>query len=79
MRPEERLLRALDEFRDALGEVLATRGDAPDPALLTITAAAKRLGVSRSTANRWADSGRLRTVGGRKSRRVPASAIEELS
>jgi excisionase family DNA binding protein len=78
MTPEERVLRALDELRDAMGAVLAERREpAEPPALLTITAAARRLGVSRSTATRWADDGRLRTVGGRKARRVPLGAIAE--
>ncbi len=78
MSPEERVLRALDELRDAMAAVLAQpRVSADPPALLTITSAARRLGVSRSTATRWADSGRLRTVGGRKARRVPASALRE--
>lgn len=80
MTPELRVLRALDEFRDALGELLAQRREPEEPpALLTLTAAAARLGVSRSTATRWADDGRLRTVGSRKSRRVPRSAIAELA
>jgi excisionase family DNA binding protein len=78
--PEERVLRALDELRDAMGAVLAQRQPrvAP-PALLTISAAAGLLGVSRATATRWADAGRLRTVGGPKSRRVPRSEVTRLA
>lgn len=79
MTPEERVLRALDDLRDALGAVLAQRREPADPpALLTISDAARTLGVSRSTATRWADDGRLRTIGGRRSRRVPRTAIAEL-
>jgi excisionase family DNA binding protein len=79
MTPEERVLWALDELRDAMAAVLARPSHVPEPAaLLTISAAAQALGVSRSTATRWADDGRLRTVGGRKARRVPRAAIAEL-
>ncbi len=76
MTPEARLLRALDDLRDAMGAVLAGR-QAPDepPALLTIAEAARRIGISRSTATRWADDGRLRTIGGRNARRVPRSEL----
>lgn len=78
--PEERVLRALDELRDAMAAVLAQpRQPADPPALMTLTAAARRLGVSRSTATRWADAGRLRTVGARKARRVPVSALAEFT
>jgi len=77
--PELRLLQALDEFRDALADVLVTRSEpTPPPALLTLTDAAERLGVARSTVTRWADSGRLRTVGPPNARRVPASELERL-
>lgn len=80
MTPELRVLRALDELRDAMAAVLAARREpAEPPALLTISDAAERLGVSRSTATRWADDGRLRTVGGRKARRVPRAEIERLA
>lgn len=80
MTPEERALAALDDLRDALGAVFAQRRvQADPPALLTISAAAERLGISRATATRWADSGRLPTVGARKSRRVPLAAINELA
>ncbi|MES2208904.1 MAG: helix-turn-helix domain-containing protein [Chloroflexota bacterium] len=77
--PEHRALAALDDLRDALGAFFADRR-APDdpPALLTITAAARRLGVSRSTATRWADDGRLRTVGVRNGRRVPRAEVDRL-
>ena len=76
MTPELRILRALDELRDAMGAVLAQRREPPEPpALLTLTHAAQRLGVSRSTLTRWADSGRLRTVGPRNARRVPLAEI----
>ena len=79
MTPEFRLMRALDELRDALGAVLAARHEpeAP-PALLTLTAAAQRLGISRSTATRWADTGRLRVVGQRNARRVPRGELARL-
>ena len=80
MTPEERLLAALDELRDAMGAVLAQRRAPVDPpALLTLTDAARAIGCSRATVTRWADSGRLRTIGGRKSRRVPRQAIAELA
>jgi excisionase family DNA binding protein len=80
MTPEERLLGALDDLRDALGAVLAARARPPEPpALLTITAAAARLGVSRSTVTRWADAGRLRTIGGPNARRVPLREVERLA
>lgn len=80
MTPELRVLRALDEFRDALGVLLAARAEpAEPPALLTLTATAKRLGVSRSTVTRWADDGRLRTIGTKKARRVPRSELERLA
>jgi excisionase family DNA binding protein len=64
MNAEARLLASLDGFRDALAEYIATRRiDPPSPAaLLTISNAARVLGVSRSTASRWADSGELPTV-----------------
>lgn len=80
MTPEQRVLRALDELRDAMGAAFAQKRE-PDalPALLTLTDAALRIGVSRSTATRWADDGRLRTVGGPKSRRVPRSELERLA
>lgn len=80
MTPEERLLRALDEFRDALAAVLAEpRTPAEPAALLTLTDAAEALGVSRSTATRWADTGRLHTIGPANARRVPRSEIEALA
>lgn len=78
MTPEARVLAALDALRDAFGDLLAARAaPAEPPALLTLTAAAELLGVSRSTVTRWADDGRLRTVGGRKARRVPRAALRE--
>ena len=80
MTPELRVLRALDEFRDALAGLMTARHEpAEAPALLTISHAARRLGISRSTATRWADDGRLRTIGGRKSRHVPRAEIERLA
>ncbi len=80
MTPEERLLRALDEVRDAMGALLAGRRE-PEahPATCSLTDAARRIGVSRSTATRWADDGRLRTIGGRNARRVPRSEVERLA
>jgi excisionase family DNA binding protein len=76
--PEARVLAALDLLRDAFGDLLAAQRPSDEPAeLMTITEAAARLGVSRSTATRWADSGRLRTVGVLGARRVPRSAIAE--
>lgn len=78
MTPELRLLRALDELRDAMADVFVTRSEpAPPPATMTMTAAALRLGVARSTVTRWADSGRLHTVGPVHARRVPASSIHD--
>lgn len=77
--PELRLLSALDAFRDALADVLVSRSEpVPPKALVTLTEAATRLGVARSTVTRWADSGRLRTVGPAHARRVPAAEIERL-
>jgi len=77
---EARVLRALDDLRDAMGAMLAERREpAESPALLTLTAAARAIGCSRATVTRWADDGRLRTVGGRKARRVPRSEIERLA
>lgn len=79
MTPEARVLRALDELRDGLAEILVRR-DPPEPAaLVTLTAAASALGVSRSTVTRWADDGRLRVVGPRNARRVPRSEIQRLA
>ncbi len=77
--PELRVLLALDELRDALGAVFAAREpERGSPrALLTLTAAAAELGVARSTVTRWADAGRIVTVGPRNARRVPAGAIAE--
>jgi excisionase family DNA binding protein len=80
MPPEVRLLRALDEFRDALAAVLADRRPPVEPAaLLTLSAAADLIGVSRSTVTRWADSGRLVTVGPPNARRVPRSEVDALA
>ncbi len=80
MTPEARVLRALDELRDAMAAVLVQRHEPTEPpSTYTLTAAAERLGVSRSTATRWADDGRLRTIGGPKARRVPRSELERLA
>ena len=68
--PEVRVLAALDGLRDALGDYLAAQRVTPaEPAaFLTIAAAARVLGVARSTAMRWADSGHLptRPIDGRR-------------
>jgi excisionase family DNA binding protein len=70
MSAETRLLAALDAFRDAFAQYLADRRTEPPPpaALLTITTAARALGVSRSTATRWIASGELpsRVLDGRR-------------
>ncbi len=80
MTPEERVLRALDDLRDAMAAVLRDRTEPePPPALLTLADAARRIGVSRSTATRWADDGRIRTIGGPNARRVPRSEIDRLA
>jgi excisionase family DNA binding protein len=80
MTPELRVLRALDELRDAMAAAFAQRHEpAEPPALLTLTDAAARLGVSRSTVGRWADDGRLRTIGEPKARRVPRSELERFA
>lgn len=78
--PELRLLRALDELRDAMAAVLVARAVPEPPAdgLLTLTTAARRLGLSRSTVTRWADDGRIRTVGRSRSRRVPVAELERI-
>ena len=80
MSPELRVLRALDELRDAMAAVLAVRRE-PDqpPALLTMSDAARRLGVSRSTATRWADSGSLHVVTFDGRRWVPAVELERIA
>jgi len=78
--PELRVLRALDELRDAMAAVLAARAEpAEPPATYNLSDAAERLGVSRSTVTRWADSGTVRTIGTRKARRVPRSELERLA
>ena len=68
--PESRLLAALDSFRDALAEYVAGQRVEPPPpaALLTITEAARTVGVARSTATRWAAAGELptRVIDGRR-------------
>ncbi len=80
MTNEERVLQALDDLRDAMAAILRDRTEPePPPALLTLAAAARRIGVSRSTATRWADAGQLRTIGPRNSRRVPRSEVERLA
>lgn len=70
MTAEARLLAALDAFRDALAEYVADRPTEPPPpaALVTLTDAARTLGVSRSTATRWAATGELptRVIDGRR-------------
>ncbi len=64
----ERLLQAFDLATEAQRAALAALLAAvvteppPDRELVTIAAAARRLGVSRSTATRWADAGDLATV-----------------
>ena len=42
----------------------------PAPEWLTISQAAERLGVDRSTVHRWIEAGRLQAKGHRKQRRV---------
>ncbi len=79
--PEARALAALDELRDALGAIFARTAE-PGPALdglLTLTAAAERIGIARSTVSRWADTGRLRTIGPAHARRVPMAEIRRLT
>ena len=70
MTAEARLLEALDAFRDALAEYVAERQAEPPPpaAIVTLTDAARSLGIARSTATRWADRGELptRTIDGRR-------------
>ncbi|MEX1172332.1 MAG: helix-turn-helix domain-containing protein [Chloroflexota bacterium] len=80
MTPDERVLRALDDLRDAMAAVLAERRDPEPPkALVTLADAARLIGISRSTATRWADAGRIRTIGGPNARRVPRSEIDRLA
>jgi D-alanyl-D-alanine carboxypeptidase len=70
MTAEARLLAALDSFRDALAEYVADRRTGPPTtaALVTLTDAARSLGIARSTATRWADRGELptRVIDGRR-------------
>jgi excisionase family DNA binding protein len=78
--PEQRVVRALDELRDAMAEVLAARVEPAAPSgLMTLTATARRLGVARSTVGRWADSGRLPTTGPAHARRVRSADLERLT
>ena len=78
--PELRVLRALDDLRDAMAELLAAHSEpAPPSGLVTLTTAARRLGIARSTATRWADSGRLPTTGPTHARRVAAADLERLN
>jgi excisionase family DNA binding protein len=78
--PELRLLRAMDEMRDAMAAVLAARHEpAEAPALLTLTDAARRLGVSRSTATRWAGTGALAVVALDGRRWVPAAELDRIA
>ena len=78
--PEYRVLRALDDLRDAMAALLAEREpDAPDTALLTLTDAALRLGIARSTVTRWADTRRIATVGPRHARRVPLAELARMA
>ncbi len=80
MTPEARVLAALDALRDAFGDLLVARHEPVEPAaLLTLTAAARRLGVSRSTATRWADSGSIVAVVLAGRRWVPASEMARLA
>lgn len=78
--PELRVLRALDELRDAFAELFAAEPAEPTEGdrLLTLTNAARRLGVARSTVSRWADAGRVRTVGPPHARRVHVAELERL-
>jgi len=70
MTTEARLLAALDAFRDALAAYVAEQqSEPPAPAaIVTLTDAARCLGVARSTVTRWADSGELptRRIDGRR-------------
>lgn len=69
MTAETKLLAALDGFRNALAEYIDRPAEPPPPAaLLTLASAARILGVSRSTATRWASSGELptRDIDGRR-------------
>ena len=78
---EAKVLRALDELRDAWAEILARNAE-PEPsptALLTLSAAAERLGVARSTVSRWVDDGRLRSVGRPGARRVSVAELDRLA
>jgi excisionase family DNA binding protein len=80
MTPEGRVLAAVDELHDALAALFAApRESVEPPALVTLSEAARRLGVSRSTITRWADAGRLRVVGPPNARRVPKAELERLA
>lgn len=80
MTPEARVLAALDALRDAFGDLLAARHEpAEAPALFTLSDAARRLGVSRSTVTRWADSGALAVVALDGRRWVPVAELDRIA
>ena len=61
---EDDYRRALAEYLAAVNAALADREAAPDPSaqLLTLAAAARRMGVARSTVSRWVASGALPAI-----------------
>jgi excisionase family DNA binding protein len=80
MTPEARVLAALDALRDAFGDLLAAGHEPAEPAaLMTMTDAAHRLGVSRSTATRWADSGAIAVVALDGRRWVPVAELDRIA
>lgn len=74
-----RLLRAVDDLRDALVAFLATRPDPePDRRYLSLTAAARRCGVHRTTIARWVDAGTIASIGPKHARRVSVAQLDAL-
>jgi excisionase family DNA binding protein len=80
MTPEARVLAALDSLRDAFGDLLAARHEPTEPpALWTLTQAARRLGVSRSTLTRWANSGAIAVVALDGRRWIPVAELDRIA
>jgi len=70
--------RALDDLLTALDHLNESRGRGPAPTLLTITEAAFRLGVGRTTLYRMLDAGQLTPVPCGQSQRVRSTDVDQL-